>query len=85
MMKEFEKNLERNLPYSRIAWTSSIGDSVSINDKVKQYQHLFDDPSRLPYYDEKGKYWQLSDKFNVEETEPAGGAVFHHPFLDKQL
>ena len=74
----YEKNLEQNLGNARINWTSS----VSINEKTNQYKELFDDPSRLPYYDEKGGYWVLSNKFNVEEND-SSHLNLHHPFLAK--
>jgi hypothetical protein len=45
---------------------------------------LFDDPERLPYYDEKGKYWVLSNKFTVEDNDPSK-TDFSHPFLGKIL
>jgi len=64
----YQKGLETNLVNARIAWTT---DESSINERIKKYQHLFEDPSRLPYYDEKGKYWNLSSKFNVEENDEA--------------
>lgn len=77
---EFERKLEYNLSNARIGWTSQT--QVSVNDKMKHCQDLFDDPTRLPYYDDKGKYWVLSDKFNIEDND-AAEEVFAHPFLDK--
>jgi hypothetical protein len=35
MAAEYEKNLERNFGKSRIAWTTTASDNVSINDRVK--------------------------------------------------
>lgn len=65
---EFEKNLERNLREARIGWTGgSAAGEISINDKLRGLSHLFEDPSRMPYYDEKLGQWQLSQKFSLEE------------------
>lgn len=59
----------------------------------EKYGHLFEDPSRLPHYDEKGDYWELSRKFNVEENDDVdfyAGRVdengkLRHPFLERIL
>jgi len=73
--------VDPELPNSKISWTSNLA-SDSVNERLKKYQHLFDDPQRLPYYDEKGQFWTLSSKFNLEEDEPQ---VFQHPFLENNL
>lgn len=65
---EFEKNIERGLRDQRIAWTS---DAHSVNERISEYKRLFDDPSRLPYFDEKAKIWNLSSKFTVEDNDDA--------------
>jgi hypothetical protein len=34
-----------------------------------KYGPLFNDPSRIPTFDEKTGLWELSKKFNVEEND----------------
>jgi hypothetical protein len=81
---KFTKNIDRNLKNARIAWTS---DSESVNDRIKKYEDLFDDPSRLPFYDDKSKVWTLSSKFNLEDNDQAEDYDLNmkHPFLAKIL
>ena len=77
---EYEKNLDANIKNARMTWT----DNVSVNEKIKKYENLFDDPSRLPYFDEKVKQWQLSSKFTVEDNDKPD-EVYSHPFLNHIL
>lgn len=63
---DFERNIDRNIKNARIAWTI---DNSSVNERIRQYEELFDDPSRMPYFDEKARVWNLSSKFNLEENE----------------
>eukprot|EP00347_Sterkiella_histriomuscorum_P022508 403338226 len=81
---DFKRNIERNIKNARIAWTA---DSQSVNERIRSYEELFEDPSRLPQYDEKSKVWNLSSKFNLEENDQADddAAIFHHPFLNKVI
>jgi len=59
-----------------------------VNDRIRDYENLFDDPSRLPYFDEKSRVWNLSSKFNLEENDQAeefSSSYMQHPFLNKIL
>ena len=51
---------------------------------------MFEDPSRVPWFDEKAGVWELSAKFNVEDNdhpdfEYSKDGKLHHPFLDRIL
>ena len=40
---------DKRLNKSRIRWCGP--DTFTVNNKAEKYRNLFDDPSRLPYYD----------------------------------
>ena len=92
---EFERNIDRNLKQARIAWEEQQEQSLAtINQRMRdKYGKLFDDPSRLPYFDEKTKMWDVSSKFRIEDNdEPdySAGLIdelghMKHPFLEKIL
>ena len=46
---EYQKHLEQNLRNYKVAWT----DVSSVNAKLDEYRRHFDDPERMPYWDEK--------------------------------
>jgi hypothetical protein len=59
----------------------------------EKYGRLFDDPSRLPYFDEKTKIWDVSSKFKIDDNDepdylagiPDDEGLLSHPFLEKML
>jgi len=51
-----------------------------------QYGTLFEDPSRLPTFDQKTRLWEVSSKFKIEDNDdPDFNEEFRHPFLEKML
>jgi hypothetical protein len=59
----------------------------------EKYGKIFDDPSRLPYFDEKTRMWEVSSKFRIEDNDdpdfqagiPDAEGSVKHPFLEKML
>ena len=49
---------------------------------------MFDDPTRMPYYDEKAKVWNLSSKFDLDDNDEGfdnDDVVMRHPFFEKKI
>ena len=54
---------DKRLNKSRIRWCGL--DTFTVNDKADKLRYLFEDPSRLPYYDQEAGCWDLSTKFDI--------------------
>ncbi len=69
--EDFEKNIDRNLKQARIAWQEAQAQTLAtLNERMRdKYGKLFDDPSRLPYFDEKTRMWEVSKKFRIEDND----------------
>ncbi len=79
----YGKNLEKQQYDAKLA--SYHYDPGSVNDQISKLQEAFNDPERMPQYDAKGHYWQLSSQFSVEDNEAVTirkDGVYQHPFLD---
>ena len=52
-----------------------------------QYGTIFEDPSRLPTFDQKTRLWEVSSKFKIEDNDDPDdfNEDFRHPFLEKML
>ena len=93
--EDFERNIDRNLKQARMAWEEQQEQSLAtINQRIREkYGKLFEDPSRLPYFDEKTKLWEVSSKFRIDDNDmpdyTAGlsdeSGHMKHPFLEKML
>jgi hypothetical protein len=68
---DFERNIDRNLKQARQAFQESQANyRASLNDRVReQYSRAFEDPTRVPWFDEKAGVWELSSKFKVEDND----------------
>ena len=90
--EEFERNIERNLRHARDAYHQKQAQyKATLNDVVRdKYAKAFDDPSRVPWFDEKAGEWELSAKFKIEDNdepdfEYARNGKLEHPFLNRIL
>lgn len=54
-----------------------------MNERMRdQYAKLFEDPSRVPTFDQKTRMWDVSNKFKIEDNDdPDFSDDFRHPFL----
>ena len=87
--EDFEKNIERNLRHAREAYQQSQAlYTATLNDRVReQYAKALDDPSRVPWFDERAGVWELSAKFQVEDNDAPDFEYARdaHPFLNRIL
>jgi hypothetical protein len=51
----------------------------------EKYGKYFEDPSRLPTFDEKTRMWDVSSKFRIEDNDEPEDYVGTHPFLERML
>ena len=70
-----------------MAWQEAQDDNLAtLNDRMKEkYGKYFEDPSRLPTFDEKTRMWDVSSKFRIEDNDEPEDYVGTHPFLERML
>jgi hypothetical protein len=69
-----------------MAWQEVQEQNLStLNERMMdKYGKIFDDPSRVPTFDQKSRLWEVSSKFKIEDNDdPDFTDDFRHPFLEK--